>query len=89
MDGKEDLTPPLALRVEQAAEALQCSRSTIYSLLGRGELRGVRLGRGRGAGVRVLADSLDEFVSAGGPAVRPNPAASWRGQARRRLYGDD
>ncbi|MBX5493276.1 MAG: helix-turn-helix domain-containing protein [Chloroflexi bacterium] len=40
-------TPPLAVRPAQAAGLLNVSRRTICTLLARGELRSVRIGRAR------------------------------------------
>ncbi len=41
------LPEPLLVDAEGAARYLACSRSTIYELIERGELRGVKIGRAR------------------------------------------
>lgn len=46
--------------VETAQRALGISHGTIWSLIGRGELRTVRIGRRR----LVPVEALDEFVAA-------------------------
>ena len=50
------------LTVNQSCEALGVSRSTLYELIGRGELRIVKLGRGRRSGVRIRPKDLHEFA---------------------------
>lgn len=51
-------TPRLLVRVEEAAEMLSLSRSMVYELLRRGELRGTPPGGPR----RVLLASVHEWV---------------------------
>ena len=51
--------------IEEAARRLSLSRSHVYRLVERGELRGVRFGRS----VRVYEDAIDDFI-------RDHPAAS-------------
>jgi len=38
---------PLLVDAEGAAHYLSCSRSTVYALIDRGELKGVKIGRAR------------------------------------------
>lgn len=38
---------PLLVDAEGAAHYLSCSRSTVYALIDKGELRGVKIGRAR------------------------------------------
>ena len=49
----------LLYRVEEAAEILALSRSTIYELLASGELKGIKIGRA----CRIAASELDRFVA--------------------------
>jgi len=51
--------PPILLRPEQAARALNLSRSTVFELIRRGELRSVKSGACR----RIPATALREYVS--------------------------
>lgn len=51
--------------VDNAAVRLSLSRSQVYRLVERGELRGVRFGRS----VRVYEDAIEEYI-------RSHPAAS-------------
>ena len=50
--------PPLLLTVAEAAHRLRLSRSTVYVLIRRGELRSVKQGAAR----RVPAAALLEYV---------------------------
>jgi excisionase family DNA binding protein len=52
------------LTIRTVAEALDASPRFVRRLVERGELRGVRLltGRGERPPVRVVADSLDEYL---------------------------
>lgn len=43
----------------EAAEMLSLSRTTIFELLRRGELRSIKIGRSR----RIPASALEEFVA--------------------------
>ena len=51
-------SPPLLLRVEEAAERLSLSRATVNRLLAGGVLPSVKLGRAR----RVVYRDLEQFV---------------------------
>lgn len=50
--------PRLLLRIEEAAEILQVGRSTIYLLIGTGELPIVKIGRSR----RIPVSALEVWV---------------------------
>lgn len=52
-------TPRLLLTVEEAADALAISRTSLYVLLGRGEIPVVHIGRS----VRVPVDALNAYVA--------------------------
>jgi excisionase family DNA binding protein len=49
----------LLLTPEEAADRLALSRTTIYELIRKGELRSVKVGRAR----RIPAGALDDFVN--------------------------
>ena len=51
--------PKLAIRVAQAAEALEISRSKAYEMIARGELPAIRIG----GSVRVPLAALREWVA--------------------------
>ena len=46
------------LTIQQVARYLQISRASVYRLIGRGELKAVKVGRCR----RIAADDLQRFV---------------------------
>jgi len=48
------------LKVSEAAAALSVARSTLYEMLGSGELRSVRIAR---RGVRIPASEIARFVA--------------------------
>jgi excisionase family DNA binding protein len=49
----------LLYKPENAGAILDVGRTTVYALMGTGELRSVKIGRSR----RVPADALDEYVN--------------------------
>ncbi len=53
--------PPMEkmLTVDQAADALQISRTKLFDLLRTGVLRSVKIGRAR----RVPASSIDQYIN--------------------------
>ncbi len=54
---------PLLVDAEGAAHYLSCSRSTVYALIDRGELQGVKIGRARRftlAELQALVERLRE-----------------------------
>lgn len=53
-------TPPEALTTDQVARQLGLSRSTVASMIGRGELASVKIGGAR----RVLRRDLDAYLTA-------------------------
>lgn len=60
MKDKDYVVTPVLYSVEEAAEALRLSRSTLYELIRSGQLRSVKFGRRR----LVPVDALDEYVAA-------------------------
>lgn len=50
------------LTAQDVANQLQCSRSMAYTLMQRGDIKTIRLGRA----VRVTPEALQEFISQGG-----------------------
>jgi len=50
------------LTVAEVADQLRCSRFTIYRALADGRLRGVRLGVGASAPIRVRPDDLERYL---------------------------
>jgi len=55
---------PLLVDAEGAARFLGCSRSTIYALLEKGELRGVKIGRARRFSISELKDLVERLQDA-------------------------
>ena len=51
-------TPPLLLTPAEAAISLRLARSTIYELMGAGQLPSVRIGRARRIPVQAIRDFL-------------------------------
>lgn len=51
---------PMLLTIPEAARLLAIGRTTLYSLIDRGELRAVAIGRAR----RIPRSALQEFVEA-------------------------
>jgi len=56
----EALGPPLLYRVEDAAELLALSRTTVYELIASGQLASCKIGKAR----RVPASALEAFIVA-------------------------
>ena len=54
----------LAVRPRRAAELLDVSLRTLFSLTKRGEIRAVKLGAGKGAGVLYPIKELQRFLDA-------------------------
>ena len=52
------MSDKLLLRINEAAERLGVSRSAAYTLIQRGEIRTIHIGKSR----RVPAEALTEFV---------------------------
>jgi excisionase family DNA binding protein len=57
-DNVVDPTPPRAMSVQQTAERLGLSRSSVYTLIGDGRLRTLRIGNRR----LVLSSTIQEFL---------------------------
>jgi excisionase family DNA binding protein len=78
------MAPDQLLRPDQVAARLNISRASVYRLLDRGALRGVRLGDGPKAHLRVEPEELDRFVSrstiGAGVAERATRLVESRGQ---------
>jgi excisionase family DNA binding protein len=53
----------LVVKPEKAAAMLDCSRSQIYALVKSGQLRAIKLSPGKKGGVRILTESIFDFVS--------------------------
>jgi excisionase family DNA binding protein len=53
-------TPPLLLTIPDAARVLAIGRSTLYELIGSGQLATIHIGRS----VRISVEELQAFVSA-------------------------
>lgn len=66
--------PSRLLSIKEAAEACGLSRTTFYGLIGKGEVRSIRIGRRR----LVPESALREFMDSGGePSCRaPSPRCS-------------
>jgi len=58
-------TRPTLFLVKEVADILRCHPSTIYEMLDRGQLRGIRIGKCKG-GIRILASSVDDLLASGG-----------------------
>ncbi len=54
---------PLALRPREAAKLLSISQRTLFNLAKRGEIRTVRLGTAKQAGVLYPVAELERFLS--------------------------
>ncbi len=55
----------LLFRVSRAAEVLDVSRSQIYKLIERGDLRAVRIGKS----IRIPVEAIREMAKGEGPAA--------------------
>lgn len=53
---------PLLLTYQQAAELLQVSDRTVYSLVKSGQLNAVKLGKHRNSPARIERRALDVFI---------------------------
>ena len=53
---------PELLTVREAADALKVHRSTIYELLERKAIRGIRLGSYPGAAIRIRAADISKIL---------------------------
>ena len=51
------------LKPNEAAEALQVSRATVYRMVDRRELAGVRIGLGPRPRLRISAAELERFIA--------------------------
>jgi excisionase family DNA binding protein len=57
------MAPAQLLRPDEVAARLNISRASVYRLLDRGALRGVRLGDGPKAHLRVEPEEVDRYIS--------------------------
>lgn len=58
--------PVRCLTVDQVAEVLAVSSSTVYRLVREGHLPSIRVGK---AGRRITSAQLDQFIASGGAAA--------------------
>lgn len=66
METAERISAPALMRVEEAARRMSISRAKAYELIGRGELRSVRIDGSR----RVRVSDLDAYIERlGDPAA--------------------
>lgn len=49
---------PILLKVEEAAQLCNVSRSTVYDLMGKGEIPSIKVGRVR----RIPRVAIDQFI---------------------------
>lgn len=52
---------PLLLTAEQASQVLQIGRSHLYELLGRGEIKSIKIGRSR----RIPVIEIERYIESG------------------------
>jgi excisionase family DNA binding protein len=52
---------PHLLTVDEVAQVLRCSRSTVYSLVSSAKIAGLRIGSHAG-GIRITADDLQAYL---------------------------
>ena len=71
-ESDRERVPKILLRVDEVQESMGLSRSKIYSLVSQGRLPCVKIGKGRGSGVRFRPEDLRAFAEkhlvSGGPA---------------------
>ncbi len=68
METAERIAAPALMRVEEAARRMSISRAKAYELIGRGELRSVRIDGSR----RVRVSDLDDYID----GLRGTPEAA-------------
>jgi excisionase family DNA binding protein len=56
------MVEPRVLTVAQVANALQVSEATVYRRVAEGDLRAVRTGHGRFAGIRIPVAELERYL---------------------------
>jgi len=60
MKSEKRVIPPVAYRVEEAAEALRLSRDKVYELIRSGQLRSIKVGSRRLVPVAALTEYVDK-----------------------------
>jgi excisionase family DNA binding protein len=63
------------MTVRQAAEKLEVSAATVYSLVASGKLRCHRIGMGRGV-IRIAEEHLADYLRGAEPVPSPAPSPS-------------
>lgn len=63
MDTETKTLEPLAIKPQRAAEMLECSRSTIYTLVRAGHLKAVKLSEGKKGSIRIITASIYDFLA--------------------------
>jgi len=63
---------PPVMTVKEAAEFLRVSSQTIYALVTGGKLESRKLGDGPKAPVRILRQSVYDYLGYAGPTEKPN-----------------
>lgn len=61
------------MTVKQAAEKLEVSSATVYSLVASGKLQCYRIGNGRGA-IRISEEHISAFLKTAEPVAASAPA---------------
>ena len=82
ISGKETL----ALRVDRVAELLDCSKSKVYGLIQEGHLQTIRLSDGSKAGIRILSQSLEDFLRSEGVAKEKALSSAEKVAAQQHRY---